>query len=558
MNGAGVRTTSGLHFVVAAWAMLAIAASTVALPQIDRLGLYYDEAFLAQQARDFVEPGRAAQHAGSVRSVELFGRPFPVRNAAYLGSLKSQLLIPAFLVAGANVETLRIATFATAWLALLIAMLWTTRILPWRVAVVSGVLIASDPSFLFFGLFEWGPFTTNLLCRATGLLLLTLAWQSRSSPRGVAAAAAGGVAFGLGVFSRADFAVIIAAFGLGVVIGHWTLVRQALREQRGALAAAGVGLLTASAPMWLSVLSLLGASGAIADRGDLAFRSSVLWRVLDGSQFHRLMQTGGVFETAQAVGAPAGVFGAALLLALGIVGWDLFTAARRDPAAAQRDPRRLLWIATLVTLLAMLAMPGAVRAHHQLNVLPFAQILVACAAEVVWRRRSDPTATGRRAAVGLALAVIVIANVRVIAATTDEIASTAGRGRWTRALHTLADELESETGAEAVSLDWGFHEPLLFLTDAPPLSEAIWAIPRSFAAGRPWVHAGNASTRYLVHDAGYDLFGLGPLFLAFARAQPAGSVAIEPRLDGDGDVAFYAIRILRPHRLSYTGRFKVD
>ena len=79
--------THSTRSVLWAWALFSFCVFFSALPSIENLGLYYDEAFLAQQARDFVEPERAGLHPASVRSVELAGRPFPLRNAAYLGSL---------------------------------------------------------------------------------------------------------------------------------------------------------------------------------------------------------------------------------------------------------------------------------------------------------------------------------------------------------------------------------------------------------------------------------------------------------------------------------------
>lgn len=540
--------------------LLAFAAALYALPRIDALGLYYDEAFLAQQARDFVEPGREHLHAASVRTVELFGRPFPVRNAAYLGSLKSQLLIPAFLVAGASPEVLRATTFATAWLGLLLTVVFVARILPARVAWSTGLLLATDPAFFFFGQFEWGPFTTNLLCRAAGLLLLTIAWQSPSRRTRLVAAAGGGGALGLGVFSRADFVLIVAGLLLGALIGHRRLVAETLRERRPLFAAAAAGAIVASAPMWLSALSLIGSSAAIADRGDLWFRADVLWSVLDGSQFLRLMRTGGLFDAARAVAAPSGLLGYAWIVSLLVVGADCVTSARRDPAAAARDPRRLLLVASVAITGATLALPGAVRAHHQLNGLPLWHVLIACAADVAWRRGAGAAGQWPRWVAAGALLAVVGVDVRLIAATEHEIVASGGRGRWTHAIEEVALALEAEPGAEAVSLDWGFHEPLLLLTDDAKLEEAIWKIPRDLAAGRPWTHRGDAGTRYLVHDAPYDLFGLGPGMLAAARAQPPGSVSIEAHTDREGAIAFYTIRILRSHRLAYrgSGRFTID
>jgi hypothetical protein len=121
----------------------------------------------------------------------------------------------------------------------------------------------------------------------------------------------------------------------------------------------------------------------------------------------------------------------------------------------------------------------------------------------------------------------------------------------------VAERIEAQPSGEVVSLDWGFHEPLLFLTTRAKLVEAIWSIPASLQQRRPWVHEGNAETLYLAHDASYDLFGLGPDFLAKARALGMGSVRIDTYRDGTDEVAFHAVRILRPHRLVFTGEFSI-
>ena len=76
---------TGRLTIGAAWLGLALVVFAVAAPRTGAPGLYYDEAFLGQQAKDFFEPGRGLAHPGSTREVELFGRPFPLRNAVYLG-----------------------------------------------------------------------------------------------------------------------------------------------------------------------------------------------------------------------------------------------------------------------------------------------------------------------------------------------------------------------------------------------------------------------------------------------------------------------------------------
>ncbi|MCH2184687.1 glycosyltransferase family 39 protein, partial [Myxococcota bacterium] len=530
-----------------------VVCAVLLLPQIDRLGLYYDEAFIAQQARDFLEPGRESLHPGSVRSVELFGRPFPVRNAAYLGSLKSQLLIPAFWIGGATVETLRIATFAVAVLALLLTLFWARRIFSLPVALVGGVLVATDPSFLFFGRFEWGPFTTNFLCRAAGLLFLTWAWQSSTPARRRMAALAGGISLGLGIYSRADFALIIAAGGLGLLVGHLPLVREIIRTRKTEALLAGGGLLIASLPMWSSALSLITVSGSISDRGDFFDRLAVLWNVLDGTQFRRVIESGGLFDQASLLSLHGGLLGFALIGSVMLVGLQLITESRLSPETASRDPRRWLWITTVMTLLATLALPGAIRAHHHLNALPFVQILIACGFEVVWRSAKRTHRIWAQSLVILALCAVIASQLFIVVGTEKEISRSSGLGRWSPTLTVLAEELDAVSGAEAVSLDWGFHEPLLFLTRDLPLQEAIWSIPQSFAAGRPWVHEGDGNTHYLIHAPPYDVFGLSEPLLGFARELPPSQVSVRPWSSRGGQVDFYSIRFLQPHRLSYVG-----
>ncbi len=552
---------------VLVWALLSFMLLIHALPRNDALGLYYDEAFMAAQARDFVEPDRGGRHPASVRSVDLFGRPFPVRNAAYLGSLKSQLVIPAFSLFGASPFVLRATTWATALLALLFAMLYAERTLGSPVAWTTGLLVATDPSFYFLGQFEWGPFTTNLLCRCLGAYLLVAAWARGPGARGTGLAAAGGAVLGLGIFSRADFGLILASAGIALLAAHPDLILAAVRGRRAAVVSGSVTLLVCASPMLFSGLSLMTSSAAIADRGGVDVKAAVLGTVLDGSHFHRLMQVGGRFDEIFGITAPAGLFGwvlllaSAVLVALGLLarGGDARLAHARliDSGAA------FLLISSVLLVVGMLVMPGAVRAHHQLNAMPLLQLIVALAGISLWQAaQSVGVAAGRATAVGLALLLTLTcaANLRVIRETERLIDASGGRGRWSKALDDFALEIEGRGDQEVVSLDWGFHENLLFLTRRTRLAEPIWTIPHALRAGRPWLHRGDANTHYLIHDASYDLFGLGPRLLDALDELPEhqrSEVEITPHLTGEGQEAFYAVRILRPHELSYGGRFRI-
>jgi hypothetical protein len=549
--------------IVGIWLLLSIVLLVCAIPRMDSLGLYYDEAFLAQQARGFVEPERAGEHPASVRSCLVFGRPFPLRNAVYLGSLKSQLLIPALALAGPGPRVVRLATLATGLVALLLAMLWARRIFGDDVAVVMGLIVASDPSFYFFSQFEWGPFTTNFLCRAGGALLIVSAWRSAlangpTSARALAAAAGAGLLLGLGIFSRADFGLILASAGIALLLCRRDLVRKALAETRMLIVAGSICLLVAALPMLTSLSSLLSSAAVAGERGGLPFRAGVLWRTLDGSQFHRLMEVGGLFERAAEASAPMGLLGWLLLPATLVILFDLWTRKRRRELPDD-DANAFLLITTLLLSLAMLGLPGAVRAHHQLNLMPLPQLIVAYGAVTLWRSGAKSRARVLlRGGAGLALVALLVCNIHSIRQTDALIRDTEGRGRWTRSLHDVARALDAEGGSVAVSLDWGFHEPLLLLTERARSVEAIWEIAAARKRHQAWSFEGDARTVYLVHDTPYDLFGLGPLLLRAVRGGKFDGVEATPHRDASGEAAFFSVRVGRPHRLVFDERFRIE
>ena len=535
---------------LAAWVLLGAIVVLALAPPDGEPGLNYDEAFLGQQARDFLEPDRETSHPPSERSTRIAGRRFPLRNAAYLGALKPQLLIPAFALFGSDLHTLRLATLGTALLALLFALLWARRLLGTGAALLGAAFVAFDPSFVFFGKCEWGPFTTLLLCRCVGLYALTAGWQDR---RGWLVAA-GALAMGLGVYARADFVLIGVAAFVGLVAVRGRPLWREIRERPGTVATAGVALVVGSLPMLLSTLDLLAVESGIADRGGLGYRMQVMWSSLDGSYYYRVIELGGLFERLFEGGAPAGVFGWALVAAVPIAGLLALRGARDDDAPAL-TALGFLAVTTAVLTAAMLALPGAVRAHHMLNGMPFGHFLLA-GVLVQLARVPGPLASRRLAAAAVALAVVG-ANLWVVAETRALIRETGGRGRYSDALDRFAADFAADPENVAVSLDWGFHETLQFLGSGNALYEPIWAIPQLLARGQAWGHRGDARHHYLVFAPRYDLFQLGPLFMPVARTQGADRVQIQEHRDREGELVFYSVRFLGPHELHFDGRFRL-
>jgi len=499
-------------------------------------GLFYDEAWLAQQARAFVTTTREGQLPPGPVSAWIFGRPFPLFALPYLGSLKSQLAIAPIALFGNDVATIRLTTFAVAAAALLASCLFTRRAFGSLAAAIATLLIAVDPSFFFHAQWEWGPFTTGFLCRGLGALLLLRGIQEERR----ASLIAGALVLGLGVYNRADFVLILAAVGLGLLCFHGREVTAWLREQRGALVAASLAFFVGALPTLANAWRVMRSMEALTTRGDFSERLAVFFEVLDGSYPYRLMEVGGRFEAMRDVAAPLGFFGVALLAS---ILWCAVQLLRKREAL--RDGRGWLAFACIAVAAAMLALPGATRAHHMLNLMPLAQILVALTLASLWKRGS-----AFRVAAALSLTLIVGFQLYSIEATRSLIQQSGGRGWWSGAIQDFADSVEQADERQVVvSLDWGFHLPLLFSTEKPQLLEPFWFVPRTIEERGSWSQAGDANTAYLVHDAPYDRYGYGPPLLATARSL-GERASIRAWKDREGTPAFYSVRFTAPHVLS--------
>ncbi|MCG8590286.1 MAG: hypothetical protein MJE66_13425, partial [Proteobacteria bacterium] len=412
-----------------------------------------------------------------------------------------------------------------------------------------GLLVGTDPTFFFLSLHEWGPFTTLFLCRAGGFALLLRGWQTRKPLFWVL----GGLALGLGVYARADFVVIPAAVLLAALCARPEIVselRERWREAALALAAATLGAL----PMLVSLGGIWTTSGGVGHRGGFGEKWSVLLSTLDGSHFYRLMEAGGRFDRMFTLDAPHTGFPVVLAVAVVVA-----SAAVAGRYLARERLSALVFAGLAMVLIGacMLVIPGAVRAHHQLNALPFPQLLLALCVVALWGAgagRAWRWAT-RALAAGL-VAAVVVGNGWVLMRTLAVVDETGGRGWWSRSLSDFAGELTPED--RVVSLDWGLHEPILFVSQAGRAIEPIWRIPRDLRRRGAWTYSGSVRDVYLSHEEEYDLFGYGPDFLRAARALPSDGVEIREHRDARGEVAFVSVRFGSPHRIAYDGSFRIQ
>ena len=413
------------------------------------------------------------------------------------------------------------------------------------------MLVALDPSFLFVSRHDWGSVSLAMLCRGGGLLWLAAGWERRSIGR----LAAGGLLMGLGVYNKIDFAGFLAGAGIALLLtvprGFWS----ELRERTASLSAVTLGFAVGAAPMLIAVAGILSATQAMLrsqqiGSGAMSEKIATWTQMLDGSHFHRLMLSGGRFDAlADVHGAASGPF--LWLFAVSVVGLGLWLwrdARDGRPWRAQA----FAWISPIGIAAILLLIPRAARIHHIMNVYPFPHLVVALFLVRLWTARRGPAWIGRGLATA-ATAAIVLGNVWIDTRVLGTLAESGGRGRWSGALEEWVQTVSDD--ATIVSLDWGFHAPLLFLRPDLSLEEPVWKM--HFNRNRPFEIEGTSNHVYLIQERGYEVFPIGAALLDAAMRLPMGDVRITKHVDRTGGPSFMSIRFARSHQLVYRGSFEV-
>ncbi len=540
--------------IPAAWLLLSAIVLGLTGRDPSLPGLYYDEAIHAGPARELLTGAPAASHLPGSQSIEVLGRWVPWMTMTYLGALKSFVLAPAFAVFGASVETLRLATTAIGLLGLLLTMLFAARLLGTGAAILAGALLALDPSFAFLSRHDFGPFVVAFACRAGALLAAVVGWRSRRP----AALFVAGLLAGLGIYHKVDFAVSLVAALAGLMVAWPGVWLEAWRERRRRLVPAVLGLALGVAPLLPALPTVLRASGAMgAVTGDAALLS-VVAMTLDGSYFLRLLAAGGRFEHLLAVGeTPGTLFGPLVPLALVLL---VVRSLRARPLDDRRRGGLFAAAASLVGLGLLFLLPGARHAHHVMNVFPFFHLAVAAALVALWAGgRGGAPGLARRGLVVAIVAVWLVSSFQTSVATWRLVERSGGHGWWSAALDRFAQEPSLGAAPKVVSLDWGFHENLRFLRPELTLREPAWGLVllRERRQGA-WNLTGPTGTVYLLHPPAFDLFGLGSEFLDALRALDPEAYRVRRHDDRLGETAFLSVRLERPHRLVYRGRFELE
>lgn len=518
----------------------------LALAYLDRPGLQYDEALQAPAALRLLHPELPKEISGA-STVGVAGRDWPVMTNAYIGAPKSYLLAGSFLLVGPGVLGLRLVGIGFGAAAILLTYLFARRSLGTFAALVAAGALATDPTFVLMTRADWGPVALATFFRCAALYAW-LRWLRRREP---AALIAGGLALGLGLYDKANFAWFVTALAIvGPVAMLAARVRPTARELRLACGAFFAG----SFPFWIWNVARGWPTLRVAVEGNLPrLPSAPPWSALLDALPSRLDLLGMLLAGR---GLDEYMFGASvepwldrpdfgswadpstLLVPILVLSAGLVGLCAALPGCRPVRWGRLLFPAAMtgLVLVQMLGTPLALWLHHLVFIYPQPQLFVGAAlGEAVATARAGPRPIVAATAGLLGLA-LVGSNLLMMQRYHRLMADSGGLGNWSPAIYTLAEVLRSEYADRTVQvLDWGTSHQVLVLTGGQVTARELWlGLGASDGVATARGALNDPRNVFVLREAGTENFpGPGDTFRQAVRE--SGHAPCEQRLISEGD-----------------------
>lgn len=529
---------------LAALAFLLAASWRLSLP-----GLQYDECLAAAPAVSFVRGTELAEPMHIRPSViHPFGRPLPVMIMPYIGPVKTLLHIPFFTVFGISTVTVRLLPLL-AGLASLVLTGWIARRLWGRaVANLTMLLLALDPSWVFYITRDVGPAALAVLFKLLAVAAGLRWWQDRR----LWDLAACGFFLGLGISHKVDFLWVVAALAVPLaVLAPRELADRLHGQFLRTITTGSIALLLGAAPIVAFNLATGGhtfgpfvqrlfATGPQSLLGGfftaLGTRLEQTAGLLDGGLVHRVF-----FGTPGPGGGWAWLVPA--LVAASLI-W-LLVAPRRSSATRLG---RALMLHVAVLLVASCFSPTALGPHHLLTLYPALHLAMAVAAVDLCRR----FAASRTVLAGVSAALVLLVgavNLTAVLGIDQKLRTTGGTGFWSDAVTALADDLEAR-GEPVVVLDWGLVNNLIVLTEGrvalEPAYRELWRRPASQREMpeilAPYIEPG---ALYLLHAPGFARYRQMPDLFRAAAEKKGLAESIEARFhQRNGQEVYRLVRLV--------------
>lgn len=418
-------------------------------------GAQYDEVLFISA---FISPAHIEYSAYAA------GHKIPVMLMTYLGTLKAFIMQPIFELAGYNHRTLRLPPLIFATISVVLFFLALRRIVSQRVALFTGLLLATDAAYLLASVYDWGPVALQHLF--VGVILYCVVRFSEDGSRRWLVLT--GLAAGLALWDKAVSIWLFTGGGLALLLVFRREVLRILKQPRLAAALVLPAILGAAPLIYYNIREPMATALRVAREYDPPKLIKV--RMMDGTlngggllgyivrdlpqgqpQQFRLHQRASLWLSAK-TDSPRRSFQQVILvcslLALPLMLWSPYRRAALFTALAFL----FSWALILLTRGA----GGSL--HHTILLWPLPHLLAGLTLAEVARRLPE-----RGFKIGAVVFVFAIAsNLAVLNQYYAQFAAYGPTSTWTNAARPLTEALGQMQGRLAFPVDWGVSQQIDF------------------------------------------------------------------------------------------------
>jgi hypothetical protein len=142
-------------------------------------GYFYDELLSAVSSQRLLRGSVYLAQPRELITISLGGMVIPLMHMHYLGTVKSFLLLPFFYFFGDTLGVLRAFTLVCGVVTLVLCYVWVWRNFGKKVAFVTALFLATDPSFILASRYDYGPVAVQNILKVLILLVFYEVWFDR-------------------------------------------------------------------------------------------------------------------------------------------------------------------------------------------------------------------------------------------------------------------------------------------------------------------------------------------------------------------------------------------
>jgi hypothetical protein len=452
------------HLVVAIILGSFFAISTI---NIIEPGLYYDEINFGNAALGNIDGSFVAAQ------VQLGHINIPLMLMKYIGAIKSWIFALIFFLFGVSPATIRVPSMIIGGVALILMYLLVRKLFDRKLALLSLLLTATDPSYIFQMRLDWGPVALMMLFKL-GSLLFLFKWLESKSMKYLALAA---LFLGLGLYDKTNFLWYIIALTISLSL----LYRQEIFPQLNFKTISIFIIIFALGCFPLIAYNLMTHGATFSDTGHLPFgytginsKISALIATLDGNAVYGFINDGATPAVSNYSLETFLPYFLSFAIAY-IVILCLESAYNKKPMQ-QKSMLFFLCMLSIIYVLIFMT-PKASGSYHIMMLYPFPQVIISWVAiDILGRNGKSINILTKKFVFGAIILLILLLTASNLAVDYKYVTSlqSGGSGTWSDEIYELVDYAKSKPNNDFILMDWGFNTQLLSLSGGKIHKEEIF------------------------------------------------------------------------------------